>query len=48
MPPASAKRALRLGVSAYTSSSARAPAKEGDAWGRRKEQTEDHENTSKG
>lgn len=48
MPSASSKRALRTGGSAYTSSSAGASAKEEDAWGQRKEQTEGHENASKG
>lgn len=47
-PSARSKRLLRLGGAAYTSSSAGASAKEEDAWGRRKEQTEGHENASKG
>ena len=47
-PSASSKRALRAGAAAYTPSSAGASAKEEDAWGRRKGQTEGNENTSKG
>ncbi len=48
MPSASSKRAVRLGGSAYTSSTARAPAKEEGAWGQDQEQTVNRENASKG
>jgi hypothetical protein len=49
MPTSEAKRALQTGgVSAYTSSSVRALAKEEDAWCREREETVNHENGSKG
>ena len=47
-PSASAKRALRTSGSAYTSSIARASAKEEDAWARQQEETVNHKNRSKG
>jgi hypothetical protein len=48
-PSARSKRALRSGRSAYTSSSARAFAKEEDAWGREQDQTVNRKgNASKG